>query len=149
MYCSSCGTQLSEPAESCTVCGQSIKAQQDTDMNIKALEEARAHLDSQQWPAYGFIWGFVALMVSLFIFDESFVWGGWAPDWVLQWLLFIGSWVLVLGTSYGIGLAIDDSKLQGVKPGDSFRLASWRFILCTLTGVGFAYFQLDTGFFFF
>ena len=117
-------------------------------MNIKALEEARAQLDSQQWPAYGFIWGFVALMVSLFIFGEGFVWGGWAPDWVLQWLSFISWWVLVLGTSYGIGLAIDDSKLQGVKPGDSFRLTSWRFILCTLTGVGFAYFQLDTGLFF-
>jgi hypothetical protein len=148
MYCSSCGTQLQGSAESCSACGKSLRAQQDIDLNAKALEEARAHLDSQQWPFYGFTWGLVMLMGSFFVFDEGFAWGGWAPDWVLQWLLFISTWVLVLGTSYGIGHTIDDSKLQGVKPGDSFRLTSWRFILCTLTGVGFAYFQLDTGLFF-
>lgn len=148
MYCSSSGTQLQGSAESCTACGKSLRAQQDIDLNTKALEVARVHLDAQQWPAYGFIWGFVGLSASFFVFDEGFVWGGWAPDWVLQWLLFIGTWVLVLGTSYGIGFVVDDSKLQGVKPGDSFRLTSWRHILCALTGVSFAYWTLDTGFFF-
>jgi hypothetical protein len=124
------------------------RTQQDTNLNIKALEEARAHLNSQQWPGYGWVVGFIGIIASNFIFSENFAWGGWAPDWVLQWLMFVTMWVLVLGASYGIGFAIDDSKLQGVKPGDSFRLTSWRFILCTLTGVGFAYFQLETGLFF-
>ena len=149
MYCFSCGTQVQDAVASCDSCGQSLRDMGSIELNTKELKEARSHLDSQQWPANGFFWALAGLSASFFIFDEGFAWGGWAPDWILQWLFFIGTWVLVLSTSYGIGFVIDDSKLQGVKPGDSFRLTSWRFILCSLTGVGFAYFQLETGFFFF
>ena len=149
MYCSSCGTQNDASGKFCIACGLRLVVADNSDFNARQLKEARARLDSQEWPAYGFVGSIAVGFASFFIFDEGLVWGGWAPDWIYQWLIFACFWAFVLGLAYGIGFLIDDSKLQNIKEGETVHLTSWRIILCTAAGLVFGYWQLDNpGFFF-
>ena len=143
MYCTGCGTQNDETGTFCVACGLRLGVAENFDFNVRQLEAATARLDSQEWPAYGFVGGLVVGMGSWLILSPSLVWGGWAPDWIYQWLAFFSIWAVVLGISYGIGFIIDDTKLGNIERGEAVHLTSWRFILCAAAGLLFGYWQLE------
>lgn len=144
MYCSTCGENNPASKEFCFACGSKVNMSQEFDFNVRQLQAAETRLKSQQWPAYGFHWGLGIGFAAVLIFSEGWVWGGWAPPWIYEWLTFFSSWAFVLGTAYGIGYLIDDSRLGDIKKGETVRLTSWRFVICIAAGLMFAYWLMGT-----
>ena len=143
MYCIECGAPSQESESFCNFCGRALGAHRQIEKNIQLLSDSKSHLDSQAWPAYGVIAGFVGNIVSVVIFGSGFAWGGWAPQWIEQLVAGICMALLVLGIAYGVGFAIDTSGLTRVEPGAAFKVSAWRFILTAGAAVGLWFWLLQ------
>lgn len=121
MFCGFCGEPVSGSA--CQACGRP-SAEYARERNAKELEAAIKRLESQSWPAYGFIGGFIATCVFVVVLGEGWPWSGWAPPELSDFALGASLLVFAFGIVYFIGILIDDNRLRNVEPGDPFRVSS-------------------------
>lgn len=101
----------------------------EDDEFLKAQSKVQKRLDSVDW--LGAIW-VPALGVMLLIYiisGDSFLWGGWLPRLISDWLYFLLSACVVASIAFGIGHSIDEVRLDRSTVEKGVPVSNWRIYL--------------------